>query len=253
MNSWATIFILSLFIISGCGVKKELLSDNFTKPKTAKTLIKKIIENNKAPEWLSLKGKISLDKEGQQIKFLTDIRIRKDSVIWMSVKAPFGIELFRALLTTDSIYFMNILKATYTKEAISYLNEHIKTEIEYSQLQQIFFGTPDIPKGKYSFLENENNYILSAKNKNQKTITFFVEKQNFRITEGRYYTEEKDYFKFELSDYSKVEKDFLIPKKVQLDVKASDNFLSELNYTKIVCNKKQKMHFSIPKSYVEVK
>ena len=229
MNSRAIIFILSLLIISGCSVKKVLLSNNSPKPKTAKTLIKKIKGNNRAPDWLSLKGKINLDKDGQQIKFSTDIRIRKDSAIWMSIKAPFGIELFRTLLTTDSIYFINIPKSTYAKEAISYLYKYIKTEIDYMQIQQMFFGTPSIKKAKYSFSENENNYMLSAKNKNKKTTAFLVEKQNFRIVEGSYYTEENDYFNFEISDYYRVENEFLIPKKLQLDVKASDNFLSELN------------------------
>lgn len=253
MNSRAIIFILLPLIIAGCGIKKESINNNLSKPKTAKTLIKKIKENNKTPEWLSLKGKVSLNKDGQQIKFPIDICIRKDSAIWMSAKAPFGIELFRILLTPDSIYFMNIQKSTYTKEAISYLYQHIKIEIDYMQIQQIFFGTPTIPKAKYNFSENEKNYRLSSKNKNKKTITFLVEKQNFRIVEGNYYTEKNKYFSFEINDYYKVENDFLIPKNLQLDVKASDNFLSELNYTKIICNKKQKMHFFIPKSYVEIK
>ena len=35
-------------------------------------------------------------------------RIRKDSIIWISIRAPLGIELFRAAMTPDSIYFMNI-------------------------------------------------------------------------------------------------------------------------------------------------
>ena len=75
-------------------------------------------------------------------------------------------------------------------------NKHIKTEIDYMQIQQIFFGTPAIPKEQYNLSENANNYILSTKNKNKKTITFLVEKQNFRIVEGSYYTEENNYFTF---------------------------------------------------------
>ena len=48
-------------------------------------------------------------------------------------------------------------------------------------------------------------------------------------------------------------RNFLIPKKLTLDVRASDNFLAELDYTKIIANKPLKMLFSIPKKYVEIK
>ena len=252
MNNRTIIFILSLFIVAGCVVKKELLSNNFPKPKTAKTLVKKIKENNKNPDWLSLKGKISLEKDEQQIQFSTDIRIRKDSAIWMSARGPFGIELFRAVLRPDSIFYMNIPKSTFSKQPISYLYQQIKTEISFQQIQEIFFGTPSIKKAKYSFLEREKEYIISTKHKTKGTISFNVDKENFRIVEGNYFQNKEEYFKFNLMNYSLTKTNFIIPKKVLLDVRASDNFLAELNYSKITTNKELKMNFSIPKSYVEV-
>ena len=252
MNNQTIIFILSLFIVAGCGVKKELLSNNFPKPKTAKTLVKKIKENNKNPDWLSLKGKISLEKDEQQIQFSTDIRIRKDSAIWMSARGPFGIELFRAVLRPDSIFYMNIPKSTFSKQPISYLHQQIKTEISFQQIQEIFFGTPSIKKAKYSFLEREKEYIISTKHKTQGTISFNVDKENFRIVEGNYFKNKDEYFKFNLMNYSLTKTNFIIPKNVLLDVRASDNFLAELNCSKITTNKELKMNFSIPKSYVEV-
>ncbi len=250
MNKQLIILILSFFI-TACSIKKNTIADISTPPKSAKGLISRIEANNKSPEWLSLKGKISLDKDGQNIKFSSNIRIRKDSVIWMSITAPFGIELFRAMLTPDSIYFINTPKSTYTKQPISYLYQHIKTEINFLQIQDMFFGTPLIVKTKYSFLE-EGKYSLSAKDKKRGKITFFVEKENFRITEGTFYKSESEYFKFTLSDYT-LSNGFLIPKNVLLDVRASDNFLAGFNYTKITTNSPLKMGFSIPKSYVEAK
>ena len=109
MNKQTLILILYFFFIAACSVKKNTTANITTPPKSAKALISRIEANNKSPEWLSLKGKISLDKDGQEINFSTNIRIRKDSIIWMSIRAPIGIELFRALLTPDSIFFMNII------------------------------------------------------------------------------------------------------------------------------------------------
>lgn len=246
------VLIVMICFFTACGTKKEIPNTNTTRLKSAKSLIKNIEKNNKSPNWLSLKGKISLDKEGQKLKFSTDVRIKKDSVIWMSIKAPFGIEIFRAQLTTDSIYFLNIPKSSYTKAHISSLYKHLKTEIDFIQIQQMLFGNINLPKAKYSFSEKDNNYKLSSKKRNKKTISFLVEKQDFRIVNANYYTSENEYFTFEINEYYKTEKNFLIPKKLKLDVKASDNFRSELNFTKIICNKEQKIHFAIPKNYVEI-
>ena len=172
MNSRAIILILSFFTIAACNVKRNMTDNISSPPKSAKALISRIEANNKAPDWLSVKGKINLDKDSKKIKFSTDIRIRKDSAIWMSIRAPFGIEIFRAMLMPDSIYFMNIPKSTFTKQPISYLHQQINTEISFFQIQEMFFGIPSVPKSKYSFSENEKNYIIFAKDKQMEQSLF---------------------------------------------------------------------------------
>ena len=67
-----------------------------------------------------------------------------------------------------------------------------------------------------------------------------------------YFKNKDEYFMFNLTDYALTETNFIIPKNLLLDVRASDNFLAELNYSKITANKELKMNFSIPKRYVEV-
>ena len=60
----------------------------------------------------SLKGKINVVKEKQDITLSVKIKHRKDSVIWLSISAPFGIEIIRAQVTPDSIYFVNRTQKT---------------------------------------------------------------------------------------------------------------------------------------------
>ncbi|MEC8852897.1 MAG: DUF4292 domain-containing protein, partial [Bacteroidota bacterium] len=98
MNKQSTLLILGIFLIMACNVKRETTNNISASPNSAKTLISRVGANDKSPDWLLLKGKINLEKDGQQIKLSAEIRIRKDSAIWMSVRGPFGIELFRAVL-----------------------------------------------------------------------------------------------------------------------------------------------------------
>ena len=251
MNKQSIFLILGIFFIIACNVKRRTINNITTPLNSAKTLISIVVANDKSPDWLSLKGKIHLEKQGQKINFSTDIRIRRDSAIWMSASGPFGIELFRVVLTPDSIFYMNISKSTFRKQPISYLRHQIKTEISFQQIQKMFFGTPNIKKGKYNFLKSEKGYIISAKNKPKGAISFNIDKESFRIIEGSYFKNKDEHFKFNLTNYVLTKTNFLIPKNVLLDVRARNNFLVKLTHSKIKTNKKLKMHFSIPKSYAE--
>ena len=57
---------------------------------------------------------------------------------------------------------------------------------------------------------------------------------------------------YEFSDFTN-EADFIFPEEFKLKVKSVENFEATLNYSKIVFNEKQKLHFKIPSSYVEAK
>ena len=97
-------------------------------PKNAKELIAKVNSKNKSPEWLALKGKVRLLLEkDNEVSLGISIRVRKDSLIWASVTAPFGIELFRAVLTKDSVYYINRTSKTYFVKPIAHISKIIKT------------------------------------------------------------------------------------------------------------------------------
>ena len=246
------IFIIFLLILVSCNLKKEVVKKTSLNVKSAKELIGKIEDNNKIPEWISIKSKIKLNKDEQTMNLFSSIRIRKDSAIWMSIKAPLGIELFRILITNDSVYYMNITESTYENKAISYLSQQFKIDINYKQIQELLLGVPSIPNQKYNLIDNNTNYLLSNdKNKNNKVL-FFVEKEDYRISKGKYFIAKKESFNFELTDYTKIEPNFIFPKKLIIDVNTNDIFFAEFNHTKIIVNIPQQIIFSVPSNYVKI-
>ena len=80
----------------------------------------RVNELNISPNWLSINSKIKIEKEGQNTIVNANIRVKKDSVIWVSLKAPLGIEVLRTLITPDSIYFMSRMDKTYFIKPISH-------------------------------------------------------------------------------------------------------------------------------------
>ena len=65
--------------------------------------------------------------------------LKKDSIIWISLKYPLGLEILRVMLTPDSVYLMNRLEKTYFVRPFTHIKESIKADINFFQLQEILF------------------------------------------------------------------------------------------------------------------
>ena len=115
-----------------------------------------------------------------------NIRIKKDSIIWISLKAPLGIEVLRTMITPDSIYFMNRMNKTYFIKPVSHLKEVVNTNINFFQLQEILFSSPEITSSDIKFsLNKEGKYILSYENTTFTISEIFrVDKMNVSNPEG---------------------------------------------------------------------
>ena len=245
MNRIALYFFCIVFA-SSCVTKNVAEVDLSIPPKNAKELIAKVNSKNKSPEWLALKGKVRLMLEkDNEVSLGISIRVRKDSLIWASVSAPFGIELFRAVLTKDSVYYINRANKTYFVKPIAHISKIIKTDIAFNEIQQMIIANPKIVKNKYSFDRINNDFMLSTQDYIY-TISNF-----YRIRQGVLIDKENSLI-YTYSNFS-FENDF--PEQLELIVKSSsENDLNlKLNYSKVVFDQQQQTPFKIPSSYVEAK
>ncbi|GGB24524.1 DUF4292 domain-containing protein [Puia dinghuensis] len=80
--------------------------------------------------------------DGKDYEFNAVIRIRKDSMIWMSINATLGIEAFRLLITRDSVKILDKLKKTVRLRSVSYLQEQVHLPVDYQTLQDMLMGNP---------------------------------------------------------------------------------------------------------------
>ena len=245
MNRIALYFFCIVFA-SSCVTKNVAEVDLSIPPKNAKELIAKVNSKNKSPEWLALKGKVRLMLEkDNEVSLGISIRVRKDSFIWASVTAPFGIELFRAVLTKDSVYYINRTNKTYFVKPITHISKIIKTDIAFNEIQEMIMANPKIVNKKYSFDKINNEFMLSAQDYSY-TISNF-----YRIKQGVLIDKENSLI-YTYSNFS-FENDF--PEQLELIVKSAsvNTFNLKLNYSKVVFDQQQQTPFKIPSSYVEAK
>ena len=75
-------------------------------------------------EWLTANMDIQAEGNGMNFDDLSgQLRMRKDSLVWLSVTATLGVEVLRAKVSTDSVWIVNRIEKTYLAEPMKNLSE----------------------------------------------------------------------------------------------------------------------------------
>lgn len=82
------------------------------------------------------------DAEGKKYNVNAHVRMYRDSVIWLSITGPLGIEGLRAYITGDSVKLLDKQNKIYTARSVSYLQEVTELPLDLQSLQDLLLGNP---------------------------------------------------------------------------------------------------------------
>lgn len=82
------------------------------------------------------------DSKGKNYDVNAFIRMKKDSVIWVSLNAVLGIEAFRVLITPDTVSVLDKINKTIQFHSFDYLREVTNLPVDFSTLQELIIGNP---------------------------------------------------------------------------------------------------------------
>ena len=89
-------------------------------------------------EWLTANMDIQAEGNGMNFDDLSgQMRMRKDSLVWLSVTASMGIEVARAKVSTDSVWIVNRLEKTYLAEPLDSLATQLGMPLSLSLIQTL--------------------------------------------------------------------------------------------------------------------
>jgi hypothetical protein len=189
--------------------------------------------------------------DGKKYNVNANIRMLKDSAIWVSVNAILGIEAMRLFITKDSVKLLDKLNKTFTNRSVDYLREVTSLPLNLYTLQDLIIGNPvflDPNVVSYSISNNQIALLslgdifknLITVDANDKTL---LHSKLDDVNPGRNRTADLTY-----SDYeSKRGKPFstkrriVVAEKNRLDVK--------LDFKQYDFDQEVSFPFSIPKNY----
>ncbi len=207
-------------------------------------------------EFKTFSAKIKLDIEtskGKKPDLVANIRMIKDSAIWISITANvvINVEVFRALITKDSVILIDKQQREVHYRSIDYLQELTNIPFDFFTIQDLIIGNP--------IFFNENNMtvrkfekytLISSIEKDFKNLITITSPENLlqhcKLDDTDILLNRTADFTF--SEYStnngvtfSTYREVVASEKNRLDIR--------MNFKQYEFNKELSVNFSIPKNY----
>ena len=216
--------------------------------KSVSHILKNAQEKGAELNWFTaqLKGQAQLNDKTYPIS--AQLRIRQDSVIWISVFAVLGIEAARIHLTPDSVKLINRLNSTYFTGEVKELTKRYNLHLSFYEIQNVLLGKHAFTN-PYAFqlLPSEQDYLLFA-DSDTANHTLRLNSE-FLPLEINSVQQDSISFKLSYSSFVAVQEEWL-PQNTDLQVLTPNNDLNfTYSYSKMLINRPKKIKLSIPSSY----
>lgn len=270
LGYWLSVTVIGVFLFS-CKVQEKDNVKLKIKHRSSKFLVKKLKENEFNFNTVSAKANVSvIDSSDKKTSFKVHLRIKKDSVIWMSI-TKIGLEAARVIITTDSLKLFDRFKKEYFIGDFKYINKLFGTDLDYQMLEALLVGNSldfdedekiharvDRKKELY-FLSTEkkrkvNKEIKKEKEKIRKEAqVLWLDPISFKIKELLLSSPETNRsFSGEYSKYKELDTQ-LVPDKMRFVLKSNTTSTIEIDYSKFSSGKSLTFPFKISSKYVEIK
>lgn len=232
-------------------------------------LYSKMLENQIDFNYLNAKFSIEYQQGRKTTNLRGQLRIKKDSITWISFSPALGIEAARIMMTNDSVKFINRLNKTYFTGEYHLLADILNTTIDYSILQAMIIANDitqyDVNKykasidgGLYRITIQERKKIkkyLKTSDESPKVLiqNIWLDPDNFKIkrVELKELGEDNKKLVVVYNDYTDIDGKYF-PKHLLINISSQKPITINVDFQKVVMGTPLKFPFSISKKYKEL-
>jgi len=252
-------------IVSGCHTAKQaqhVVRDSVStsspeailKPVDSTAILKEQLANkiNTPLDFTTFYAKAKADFSSPQASgnATVYIKMKKDSVIWISITGPLNIEGVRVLVTPDSVKIINKLESTVQLSSIAHLQQITKLPLTFSDFQNIILGRPIVANADLGFKIDKDSIIATTANEVLRYIYAFT-KNNLLLGQSNLQTQNNTSVtgaNIFYSDYQKVN-DMDFANSRDITITGSSPARLQLNFKEYNFNQPQSFVFTISKNY----
>jgi len=261
------IFVIPIAILQqGCSTAHRAIKAPL-KDEGADYLFEKLKQSEIHFSNLSAKFSAEYTVDKKKTSLSGQLRIKHDSIIWISISPLLGIEMARVELTNDSAKYINRIESRYFVRDFAYINDLLNNTLDFDMVQAFLLGND------FSFYEN-GKFRASIDNSNYKLTTaerhklkkylrnneavgniplqhIWLDPSNFKITLVLVKELENDNRKFE-ANYAGFQQisGQLFPTELSFFIETGNKKVTiKLSYSRIVIDQQQSFPFRIPENY----
>ena len=257
--------LLALIVIAGtsCSSKKAVTKTSL-REFTANKLIREVEKNSFDFENIQTKMSMKIETNDLNINVKGQLRMKKDSIVWLSIAMPLGLEMIRVKVTPDSVYFLNRTEKTYLEESINIFRDISPMINSIEFIQSVLIGNDinlresdnykvEIKDGQYNLLiSNKLKKSIKHKDEEWKVILkdISIDPELFKITKYhiKEYNDNKRKIELEYSDFVRVNEKY-IPTKIVIYIHGADFLRANISYSNITVGDNIDFIFNVPKKY----
>lgn len=249
--------------ITACSARRHVIKEPLKEAKSA-LLLEKLKENELRFDWFTAKYSIDYIYDKKLTEFKGQIRIRKDSIIWLSFSPALGIEMARLKITNDSVYFMNRLNKTYIIGDYQFINDALQTNIDFDILQSIIIGNDfqfyenskfraSIDNQEYKLSTTERHKLKKYVKEDESLKAFYqniwLNPETYKITKVTLKEITKDKKLDAYYGNFKEHEGQLFPFDIVFEIFADEKITVKVDYTRIKIDEATTFPFNIPSKY----
>jgi len=238
------VFIALSLFFQNCKTKQKSIissSNNSLDIDTVHPTYGKII-----PDYTSLKYKVKYKSGEDENNATAFIKVKKDSIVWISLQVVLGIEVSRITIEKDSFKFINKIEKNYKAEKNERLQSEFGFPLDYNLIQNIIFANNYFLNSNYTVFE-QGIFSKNAFIKQESSIDEQRKINNTLYTVlndgSTMFIEFKSYLNYEKNTY---------PQKIICNIKRENETYLELELQNINFEPINAFPFNIPKNYTKL-
>jgi hypothetical protein len=134
-------------------------------------------------DFMESRAKLKYTSDIQKISAIANIRIQKDSVIWISLSPALGIELARVYIDRKEIQAIDKLKKEYYCFTYEDLSRQYGVNVHYDLIESIVVGNVMFAPEDSSTVSREGNRVLIRYEEGPYGVVHYVDKKSKKLKE----------------------------------------------------------------------
>lgn len=215
--------------------------------------VKTALRNNYIDfQTFSAKIKADVQAKDNVPELTANLRMIKDSVIWVSIQATFlNIEVYRVRITKDSVILLNKQEKEVQYRSLDYLQEVTQIPFDFKTIQDMLIGNPVFFNESNAIVRKKDDHLLVYSVGDLFKTLLTLNAGNNQLLYCK--LDDVDVYRnrtasMSYSDYENINgkpfstaRQIIVTEKNRIDIK--------LNYKQVEFNKELSVSLSVPKNY----